>query len=76
MHAYFDPYGFSILTQKEIGSIERHLKNSIRSLSGEQQLSTIISTTRKLTPLDKFLNSIASDNNSEPPSMKKTPASC
>ncbi|CAF4507561.1 unnamed protein product, partial [Rotaria magnacalcarata] len=55
VHAYFDPYGFSVLSQKEIGSIERHLKNSIRPLPGEQQPSTKMSSTRKLTPLDKFL---------------------
>ncbi|CAF4715731.1 unnamed protein product, partial [Rotaria socialis] len=65
VHAYFDPYGFSVLSQKEIGSIERHLKNSIRPLPGEQQPSTKMSSTRKLTPLDKFLNSIDSDNNCE-----------
>ncbi|CAM2718545.1 unnamed protein product [Rotaria socialis] len=74
VHAYFDPYGFSVLSQKEIGSIERHLKNSIRPLPGEQQPSTKMSSTRKLTPLDKFLNSIDSDNNCEPSSVNKPPA--
>ncbi|CAF5081519.1 unnamed protein product, partial [Rotaria magnacalcarata] len=33
-----------------------------------------MSSTRKLTPLDKFLNSIDSDNNCEPSSVNKPPA--
>lgn len=44
MHAYFDPYGVSVLSQKEICSIERRVKNSMRPSLDEQQRISAVST--------------------------------
>ncbi|CAF3813941.1 unnamed protein product, partial [Rotaria sp. Silwood1] len=61
MHAYFVPYGVSVLSQKEICSIERRVKNSMRSSLYEQQGITVVST-KKSTTFNKFLDSIDDDS--------------
>jgi hypothetical protein len=55
------PALYTVLSQKEIGQIERQLRNLNRQSSGVQQI-TIVSTKRTLTTLDKFLDSIDNDN--------------
>ncbi len=61
MHAYFDPYGLSVLTQKEISSIERQLKSSFRHSSIQEQQNVSTSSMKcKQNALRKFLDSINS----------------
>ncbi|CAF2803151.1 unnamed protein product [Rotaria sp. Silwood2] len=60
--AYFDPYGLSVLTPREVGSIERFLKNSPRQLIGQQQQFEKVPLNKKMSTLDKFLDSIDSNS--------------
>jgi hypothetical protein len=61
LHAYFDPYGLSVLTQKEISSIERQLKSSFRHSSIQEQQNVSTSSMKcKQNALRKFLDSINS----------------
>ncbi|CAF1449709.1 unnamed protein product [Adineta steineri] len=74
IHAYFDPYGLSVLTQKEIVSTERLLKSLTRHIFCDHQ-PTNISEKQKSTALDKFLDSINGDVDEMPQVTSNTSTS-
>ncbi|CAF3428184.1 unnamed protein product [Rotaria socialis] len=74
IHAYFEPHGLSVLTQKEIASTERQLRYSTRHLFSDQQ-STMMSGKQKRSALDMFLDSIDGDTDCVSHSTNKTSTS-